>query len=340
MTLKEKKEAVNKVRELVAGNKIEEAIQQMIDLAKIVGQDYWDEALTISANYQSLENELRQGLLGPTEAQARRNRLIDQLLDLGRIIEREEPAPQTKKPDPLGSSQATSRNGRSSSTRDFLIIFGAILVLFVGGITWLVNQGGDEAAEKCNQLFEEALSLYVEEKYEAARAKFAAVNLNCPEDEEAQKWMMRIDGQIQALELLNETDSLAGGATVKTGETEGDIEAEERRTEGLPPVEMVRTARSVSERLEVSKEAANAGLYDRAIRELNIAQQEDTSQATRRQIGNVQAMAYEDFLRIGKEFYNKKKYKEALIALEKAESYKTTPALKKILKDARSKLKK
>lgn len=342
MNKNEKKEAVDKVRELVARNKIEEAIRQMIDLAKIIGADYRDEALTVSANYQSLENELRQGLLGPSEAQTRRNRLIDQLLDLGRIIEREEPAPEKKDLTPLGASPATEKNGKSSSTRDFLIIFGAILVLFVGGITWLLNQGGDTEIAKCNKLFEEALSLYVDEQYEAARAKFAAVKLNCPEDEESQKWIMRIDGQIQALELLNETDSLAGGATVKTGESEVEDEPaeEERRSEDQPTIEALQPARSVDARLEVSRKAANAGLYNRAINELAIAEREDTSQLVRKQIGNIKSMAYEDYLTIGKELFEKKKYRESIIAFKKAESYKQTATLSKYIRDAQVRIEK
>ena len=132
MNDEQRKAAADEIRKLVSIDKVDEAISGLKDMAQKVEQDYWDEAITISANWTRLQADIRNSLIDAQEATLRRNRLIDQILELTRAIENHHPAPHFEQ---VGGREAavmgksTPEAGKDNRGRDLLIALGILLLV-------------------------------------------------------------------------------------------------------------------------------------------------------------------------------------------------------------------
>ena len=75
-------DAVNQLRNLIADNRIDPAIDQMLDLTKELDEEFQNQVLLQSQRWKKLKRENRMGRLTSSEAGIEQNRIVNGLLEI------------------------------------------------------------------------------------------------------------------------------------------------------------------------------------------------------------------------------------------------------------------
>lgn len=189
--------AADEIRQLVATDKVEEAISQLKEIAQEVEQDYWDEAITISANWTRLQADIRNSLIDTREATMRRNRLIDQILELTRAMENHHPAPhfeQVGEREGAVVGKPAPESKKENRGRDLLIAL-IILLLVAAAIVAGVVMSRDQESEVdtfCDDFWQEALAQLEKGQLELAYNSFSAIGSLCEKYQQQANQQMKV----------------------------------------------------------------------------------------------------------------------------------------------------
>jgi Na+/phosphate symporter len=75
-------DTVNQLRNLIADNRIDPAVDQMLSLAKDADEELYNQVLLQSQRWKKLKRENRMGLLTSSEAGIEQNRVVNGLLEI------------------------------------------------------------------------------------------------------------------------------------------------------------------------------------------------------------------------------------------------------------------
>lgn len=192
MQKSEIKTIIESIRKDIMESDLDAATEKLTALAAHFGDDAHDEAVTLTADWNRLEREMRSSLIHESEARVRRNRLIDQILDFARDLQEGKP--------PVKNTTS------SGSNKTWIYAIGgiALLAIILFAANHFMNtepaQPEQEAVDQtllknCADKMIEGKALYATNKFKAAQKTFTEILKRCPEKEEAQEYLEKLFDQ-------------------------------------------------------------------------------------------------------------------------------------------------
>ncbi len=346
-------EQADKIRKLIVEDELDAAFPLLMDLAKKADGNYWDESLNLNQDYTKLNNETRSGFLTPIQEETNRNRLIDKMLKLLRVIEENNPDAPTKDGKTVRATKTVEvkSNGKRENKRLLYIFLITFVVGFIGAALFVNSKNEPEpvppiepARDICAETIDEGIEAFKEGDLDKAERIFISAEGICEDKTEAKKWLERTEIQRKRNEPQTPPD-------VSVAEEKAKPEIEKKPAEEpkvnepkeekikpenqIIPVKPTFPDENIAEQKKVYREflqkgnaAFQAKDYPAAYNYYTQARAAFPKIDAQEKIvigGKLETtrdLAYRQFFSKGMDFYNAENYRNALIEFKKAQQFK------------------
>ena len=346
-------EQADTIRKLIVEDELDKAFPLLMDLAKKADGNYWDESLNLNQDYTKLNNETRSGFLTPIQEETNRNRLIDKMLKLLRVIEEnnaDTPAEEEKKVINASKTVEVKSYGREEYKRLLYFFLITFILGAVGALIYVQLKKEPEPAppeparDICAETIDEGIDAFKEGNLDKAERIFISAEGICEDKTEAKKWLDRTEIQRRRNEPQTSPD-------VSTVEEKPKTETEKR------PVEKPKVTEPKEEKTETDNPiipvkptfpdediAQQKATYREFLRKGNAAFQAKNYPAAYNYYTQARAafpkidaqekiviagkletardLAYREFFSKGMDYYNAENYRNALTEFKKAQQFK------------------
>ncbi len=314
-----RKEATDEIRQLIAINKFEDALKALLALSEKINVDFRDATLTVISAFNQFEADLRQGMLDPSQASAKRVRIVDQILDLSRDIERGAQKPGYVLGVALPPEEKEDEPQRSGNiAQQFIIIFLSLIGIVGFSFYFIFNFDGDDAGiaqqDECKKYFKAGLKAYLDDDPEKAIGYFTIVKSECPEHPDIDRWLNHINGTNQALAEIDSLEQIIvdSGQTVPKG-----IDDE---SDSLPKSK--NSAILYDRWLNKGKQFLADGYPVQAIKSFEKAASSENTEEAAKLLDQAKQEAHNHYLNVGIDLFNQKDFEDAKTAIEHALQYR------------------
>lgn len=122
MTKTELQKATDQIRGFLKESELDKATELLLEVAKKINYDAYEEALIISATWNQLERDSRSALIREQEEKVQRNQLIEQIMEFTRDLEG-----MRKKPK-VAPANPTVTTKKASNAKYFLMVASVIIL--------------------------------------------------------------------------------------------------------------------------------------------------------------------------------------------------------------------
>ena len=178
MNANQRIEFIRQIRTHVANGDLDKAIEKLLELTSQYREDeFYDDALAISAGHKNLEKDVRKFLISPEDAQLTRNRLIDQSLTILQKIE-DEPTPTSEHKT---VSTHSSNNNKNASAKWLIGGVGALAFLIGGYFLMQQLKTSPQKTDdtKCKEALKQGNIFFDQGNYQKAKDVFIIARHEC-----------------------------------------------------------------------------------------------------------------------------------------------------------------